>query len=66
MDTIIHHLIITSKTARTACGKDIIAYYPLSNSAMLAEVGKEPIITRLSSKGVTCKECKEKGKEDVE
>lgn len=64
MDTLIHHLIITPKTARTACGKDIIAFYPQSLSVTTGVVGEQPMAVRLVSKGVTCKECKEKVKED--
>ncbi len=59
MDTKTHHLIIKPQSAATACGKVIIAYYPLSNTAMLEEAGQEPIKVTVG-KTFNCQECKER------
>lgn len=62
MNTKTHHLIIKPQSAMTACGLEIIAYYPVSNTAMLGEAGKEPINVTVG-KVFNCEECKRKVKE---
>lgn len=56
----IHKLeLLKPSGAKTLCGIEVSAIYPMSNSAMTMEAGKEPIRYTFF-KGVTCKECKEK------
>lgn len=65
IDTRIHYLIVKPQSTKTACGIGIIAYYPMSNSAMTDEAGKDPIRVNVGKQGVDCPECKKKMKEEV-
>lgn len=63
MDMNIHKLVIKPGSAKLLCGEGVIAYYPISNTAMSAEVGKDHYRVTVGSKGITCPKCKEKMKD---
>lgn len=53
----IHKLIIKPRSAKTLCGKEVIAFYPMSMHAMTEEAGQENIKVTLD-KGATCEVCR--------
>jgi hypothetical protein len=59
----IHKLIIKPQSAQTACGLTVIAYYPMSNTAMGDEAGQD-VFNVTVGKQVTCQKCKERMKEN--
>jgi hypothetical protein len=53
----IHLLCVTTRTARTGCGKRISAYYPQSKTALLA-IGDGVLKCTPERDDVTCRECR--------
>ncbi len=63
MDNKTIHKLLQPKYTETLCGIEVNAIYPVSSSAMVSEAGKDPIRITFF-KGVSCKECKERSKDN--
>lgn len=61
-DKLTHKLIIKERSAKTACGLNVVAFYPNSMFAMTDEAGKSNIPVTIENKG-NCPECNKKVKE---
>lgn len=57
LDNKIHKLVIEPMKAHTACGKDVMCFYPMSETALLVEGGQDPIRCSTFKERITCEEC---------
>ena len=58
----IHKMVIKQNVAKTLCGLNIVAFYPMHMYAMTDVAGQANVKVTLE-KGVTCEACKKKVKE---
>lgn len=59
--TPIHKLIIRPRSAATACGTRIGAYYPMSDSGLSTD-GRTVLQLTITDTEVTCEKCSERNK----
>lgn len=55
---VMHKLIIKAKSAETACGIDIVAYFPQSNQGGFVGGERIDCVTDDSLEPITCDKCK--------